>query len=536
MHRRTIAVIWLCIIFAILPSIYCFASSTALPDIDSYSKGDYIIRPEEYLIDHLYKTNGLIGLSEGHPMPTSADLRDCLLVPGIGETFIALKTNNIPYNYCIFISRNIPVSLQPQFTTPVINYKSRSTIKYEVSVFMNPDLTNNLSTTNFAYGCAALGCLTNKSIFIPISARLALPTAGHQEYYYTASVDLSNSVLYSDEVLGKYRQWYSNDVDFTQEHLAETLQKMNISLEPQKPSGLYGFLIRASYQDLTEVEDPTLDPTLGAKAAASTQAANPAIASFSRNYLSNSNQWILKGAIFYPITIFKNADNLLYLVPSVSADREFNNETTTNSVDSLIFRLGSVYSHLGTNSYANIGTLRLAGDYATDTDFRSLVAAVEGDWEPDLGIFNRFGIDKIEIFSGNEMYSPLFGIRSIYLPKIRWTTAFHTEYGYTVKKGTKQQLAGDPSSLRVGPILTLSIQPFPAITAMQLNKFQVSLSYEYLDGLVGSPVGSHDFKFQGTYPILGSDNISLTAAYEDGLTPIVKDHIKSFNFGLGVKF
>jgi hypothetical protein len=303
---------------------------------------------------------------------------------------------------------------------------------------------------------------------------------------------------------------------------------MGINLMPQKKSAdLFGFLIRATYQDLTAIEDPTLP-----KAAVSTQAANPAVASFFRSYLTSSNQWTLKAALFRPINISSNfSGGLLYLVPSASVDEEFNNENSSNSVDSLIFRLGSIYSYLGDSTDFNFGTFRISGDYATDTSFKSLVAAAEGDWEPDLAFFNSRGI-----FPGNEVYNPLFGIESKYCPLIRWTIDLHTEYGYTVKTGNKPQLAGDPSSLRIGPIPTLSIVPFPAISTLQLQKFQISFSYEYLRTIIGQPTDCHDFTIQGKYPLWGSDNISLSVAYEDGDTPIVKDRIQSLTVGVGIKF
>jgi hypothetical protein len=531
MYLRIIKLLSICLFALPLLQPQGYAAPANLPDIDSYSDGTNVVRAEEYLIDHLYRTNGVIGLSQTYLMPKSSALNKCLLLQiptlGDGSTYIALKTNNIPNNFYLLLSSNVPIP-PPPFASYLINYSSKSTLGYDISVFSSTSLTNDLPINSFRMGAAELVCFTNKLITIPISAGLFSTSSLPPTKYYTASVDMTKPVYLSDIVLGKYGQLYPSDKIYTQDHLGETLSKMNISLVPQKKStDLFGFLVRATYQDLTAVEDPTLP-----KAAASKQAANPAVASFFRSYSTDSNQWILKGALFRPITISSNlGGGLLYLVPSVSVDREFNNETSSNSVDSLTFRFGSVYSYLGNSSDFNYGTLRISGDYATDTSFKSLVAAAESDWEPDLAFFNSRGI-----FPGNELYSPLFGIESIYCPKIRWTTTFHAEFGYTVKAGGKHQLAGDPSALRLGPIATISILPFPAVTTLQLNKFQISLSYEYLREIVGDPSDSDDFKIQGTYPMFGSDNVSLTMAYENGYTPIVKDRIQSLTLGIGIKF
>jgi hypothetical protein len=268
------------------------------------------------------------------------------------------------------------------------------------------------------------------------------------------------------------------------------------------------FLIRASYEDATAAEDQTL-----AKAADSFKSANPGIVSFARNYLSNSNQWIMKASILYPFTY--PAGSPLHFVPSVSLDREFNNRTD-REVDSLIFRIGA-YSDFNTGPWNH--SFRLYGDYATDFEFRTSIPAAELDYEPTLG---RYG-DGV-------FYDLLHWRDNSPMLSMRYSGYLHQEYGVVSSSGGKPQLAGTTDFYRLGPAFKLALNPF------FYERLSVLGTYEYLYGAEGNPTYSHDFKVQANFNIDPQGHYTLNASYEDGSTPIVKDAIQTFLIGFGFKF
>lgn len=298
-------------------------------------------------------------------------------------------------------------------------------------------------------------------------------------------------------------------------------------------------LLRATYQDINTIQDPQNRQAT----AEADKAANPATASFFRNYSTGSNAWTIKASLVYLANVNSNLlvdGDRDQLIAGVSVDREFNNQSEAHSVDSLIFRLGDIYQYWGKSTNCNFGTLRFAGDYATDTSFNSLVAGAELDYRPDLGFFNcHEWLGGWRPLQGYGYYLPAFGSGALlgtWAPRVSWNAALHSEYGYTVRQGNKAQLAGDPNSFRLGPVASVSVQPFPALSALNLRALTVNISYEYLGGIVSGPNSSHDFKVQATYPFIpGVQNVSLTVAYENGLAPILKDKVNTLTVGLGVK-
>jgi hypothetical protein len=339
--------------------------------------------------------------------------------------------------------------------------------------------------------------------------------------------------------------------------LLEAVVIVSKSFQPPPPAQpkwltdtLSHLVVVATYQDIRNIQDPrdrvqsstskqVANSTAPPSGAGATQ--NPATFSFARNNLTASNQWTIKASVSVLGNVLDGPfGGRFQWVPSFSIDREFNNINISNSVDSMTFRLGNIYENIGDRTDINFGTLRLAGDYGTDTSFESLLAGGELDWTPNLNFFNEptlFG--GWRPLMGYGKYGSLFGIHGVgnWVPQVRWDVGLHTQYTYTVKAGKKHHLKGDPSYLGIGPLFNVSLQPLP-YTVMNLNRFIINFSYEYLGGAVGDPGASHNLNVTAAYPLLGSgpQSLNLTASYQTGLAPIVKDKVDSLIVGLGVKF
>jgi hypothetical protein len=292
----------------------------------------------------------------------------------------------------------------------------------------------------------------------------------------------------------------------------------------------FPLLFRRSYSDVTAGEDPSApDPK-------SLREAEAAQFSYSHDYLAQSDQWSIAAAVIMPMELINNNDQpasqeglelqILDFVPSVSLNRITNNKDATKEVDELTFRAGLFSKWLGIVGPLRLLKLSAYATYATNSGFHDGgIVAGEVDLEPITTLpGNRTFYRLAKNGTGKEG-------RAGSLIEYHWRTYLHSEFGGHVGDAPGQ--VNEEDFFRVGPVLSLQLDPF------FLQRTNASISYTYLAGLSGGPASSHHLLAK-----LGvildrtpdTDHWTLNATYEDGDTPLVKNHVRTFLLSLGIKY
>ena len=302
---------------------------------------------------------------------------------------------------------------------------------------------------------------------------------------------------------------------------------VNTSSETGLP-GIYGFLVRRSYSDVTSAEDPSISNGRG-----SYEEANPAQFSYTRDFLSGSNQWAAVGSVIRPFHFDLDGApssktmvlDSLSLVPSITFDRVSDDTNRAKNVDSLTFRVGLFGEVAGGPRPLRLMDFRLYATYATNFHLDSGVVAGEFDWEPTTSL------------PGNRTFRRLFRNhsgaegRAGSLLEFHWRFFVHSEFGGHTGSDLPSSTMQD--FFRTGPVLELKIDPF------FFQRLTGTLNYSYLAGPIGTPAQNHHL-LAGLSFILDPDpktqHWTLDATYEDGDTPLVNQNVQTFLLSLGVKY
>jgi hypothetical protein len=302
--------------------------------------------------------------------------------------------------------------------------------------------------------------------------------------------------------------------------------------ESKKQDTFYGFLIRRSYSDVTSEDDPSV-----ASPADSRDKARPAQFSYTRDYLTDSNEWSAVAAIIRQFKLYSNPQDpnnaphrdhivleAVNFVPSISLDRETNSKDHTKDVDSLIFRAGMFSEFSG-------GPLRLMdfrayASYATNTHINGGIIAGEVEWEPTTSIPGNQAFYNLIAPEGPKERT----IRQNAVLAFRWRGYLHSEFGGQNGAAFEQKGAND--FVRVGPMVEFTLDPLFS------QHLTASVTYGYLEGISGSPANSHHLVANLGLILdnLETRHWTLNASYEDGESPLVAEPVKQFVLSLGVKY
>jgi hypothetical protein len=309
----------------------------------------------------------------------------------------------------------------------------------------------------------------------------------------------------------------------------EPTEKSGFRLFKEQP---FQLLFRRSYSDVTSGQDPSAKD-----AKESVRQAEAAQFSYSHDYLTGANQWSAVAAVIAPIELYRNlapasqsglALQLFDLVPSVSLNRITNDKDTSKEADELTFRVGVFSQWLGIRGPLRLLNLSGYATYATNSEFHDGgIIAGEIDLEP-LTNFpgNRTFTRLAENGSGKES-------RAGSLIEYHWKAYLHTEFGGHEGSSTGSSQSGNNDFFRVGPVLSLQLDPF------FLQRMNASVAFSYLAGVAGSPTDSHHLVAKLGFILdrtPDTDHWTLNATYEDGDTPLVQNRVRTFLLSLGVKY
>jgi hypothetical protein len=306
----------------------------------------------------------------------------------------------------------------------------------------------------------------------------------------------------------------------------------SVASESKQPDTLFGFFVRRSYSDVTSEDDPSVtDP------ADSRDKARPAQLSFTRDYLTESNEWSAVAAVIRPFKLYSNPQDpnnaphrdhivldLVNFVPSISLDRESNSRDHTKDVDSLIFRAGT-FARFSGGPFL-LMDFRGYASYATSTQINGGIIAGELEWEPTTSIPGNRAFYNLIAPAGPRDRT----VRQNAVLAFRWRGYLHSEFGG--HSGAAFEQNGVNDFVRIGPMVEFTLDPlFSAhLTA--------SINYGYLEGIRGTPASSHHLVANLGYILdsLESRHWTLNASYEEGESPLVQQPVKQFVLSLGVKY
>jgi hypothetical protein len=322
------------------------------------------------------------------------------------------------------------------------------------------------------------------------------------------------------------------------------------------PKGFLGPKIRASYSDTLSSEDPTVTILDGAKQPTAVKDITGALFSYTKDFVASSDAWVAKGAVLAPyvkrtdtIITENNGGIVAYgVIPSISFDRETNNQKKASAIDSLIFRTG-VYEKYETGGPLYAQTFRLFGTYGTDFEFRSQNPAMQFEYEPQININKYLGTDSTYSLisvdaakDGQDIKEPV-GInendptaqKTILAYSLR--AYLHGEYGNINEPANKIGIInGD--FFRVGPKMEFKLAPFFT------KNLSLTASYSYLPDIIGHNQRNDYLELSAEYDIITQDMIDkdgltlplvgVKATYDDGGIDLTKQKVQSFLVGLSI--
>jgi len=295
--------------------------------------------------------------------------------------------------------------------------------------------------------------------------------------------------------------------------------------------------IRASYTDALASEDPTLS-----KNPAKVSDLTGALFSYTRDFIADSNAWVAKGAVLFPISNSYDVNVRTFqlqkygVIPSVSFDREFSDKDAKKNVDSLIFRIGAFAGVTGVGPFDSL-TLRLFATYGTDFEFNSEVPAGEFELEPTYSDSPWFGLGRIVRLIPFGVVPDPSKAPTIQLA-YQLRLILHGQGGEVVDNGAQ---TGVPqrSFFRMGPKLQLRLDP------LFVKQLICTISYEYLAPLSGYTANNDLLtiapelflnKPKDDATILNAPLISLKASYQEGGIDLTKQRVQTFLVGLGITY
>lgn len=265
-----------------------------------------------------------------------------------------------------------------------------------------------------------------------------------------------------------------------------------------------GFQLRSSYSELgTEVKD-----------------SDPATFGFVQDFQDDSQTWIAKGAVGYPVTIVPDYQ----LIPGITFDRVTGGDDPT---DSLTFRMGASATWLrdteaepGFFRWLDKHTLLLDATYATDFDFDSRLPGAEISWTPILDKRIRF--------------LPMTRFGAVGNSGLEWRVGFqlHSEGGVVSEAGSQESLVGYTRYFRIGGNASMHWR-HEKLEALSL--FATATDYESL--FDGSPsVRQIETGLAWRFGAEDSDPFSIRLEYRLGRIPITAQEVDQLTLQFAIKF
>lgn len=244
--------------------------------------------------------------------------------------------------------------------------------------------------------------------------------------------------------------------------------------------------------------------------------ADPALFSFGRDYFTNENTWVAKGAIMYNIidTTYTNKnDERLFIFPSIAFNRVWSPDPTKEA-NSLIFRMGSHYVFIP-EKIIEVHALRFYVNYGTDFAFQSKQAGLELEWEP---LFRKGP------FGHYKKLGPQSGATII---EWRITAFLRAESGYVFEAGNKENLEDDDGFIRAGGKGKIDIRV--------LKNIKLSGDLTYLKGISGKIKESQLNTLSASYSLDEKDQVSIKLEYQKGNILLTQEEVENLLLGFAIK-
>jgi hypothetical protein len=317
-----------------------------------------------------------------------------------------------------------------------------------------------------------------------------------------------------------------------------TIHRHGAAAEPKKI--FQGVKIRASFDDVLTSEDPT-SSAFGGDEKSGVSDLTGASFSYTHDYREDSNAWATKGALLLPFSVTRDVSNTTTsqmalknygFVPSVSFDRETNDQAADKEVNSLIFRTGVFAKWLGPKPLTAL-TLRAYFTYGTDFEFKSATPAAELELEPVIGGRGAFGIGSRHfIFPADAASVKTFALTNV---AYQLRATLHGYYGQTVDAGKTG--APEQDFARLGPKLQLRLDP------LFTKRLTCNINYEYQGDIVGHSTRHGLLSIEPEFVLnppssddasLDKPIIKLHLSYQDGGIDLTAENVHTLLIGLGV--
>lgn len=248
---------------------------------------------------------------------------------------------------------------------------------------------------------------------------------------------------------------------------------------------------------------------------------NPAIFSWSRNFIQDGDTWAARGAVG---AYFESENKRSALSLGADFDRVDSDVPGEKDVDTLVFRaMGSWMPAWGKNvPGADALEIRYGADYGTNFNFEGGALGAAMELEP---------IWSIRAFKGvHSLFGTGGGRSRLNSPAIALRNHFRIEGGSTVddfQAGAGQN--GD--YLRAGGVVEAALWPFGTDRPISLTA-----SYGYLAELAGDGPDYHSFKAGVEWRLDKEGHFALRLEYVNGLTPLVLQEQENLLLSLSVRF
>lgn len=248
---------------------------------------------------------------------------------------------------------------------------------------------------------------------------------------------------------------------------------------------------------------------------------NPAIFSWSRNFIQDGDTWAARGAVG---AYFESENKRSALSLGADFDRVDSDGPGDKDVDTLVFRaMGSWMPAWGKDvPGANALEIRYGADYGTNFDFDGGALGAALELEP---------IWSIRAFKGvHALFGTTSGRSRLNSPAIALRNHLRIEGGSTLddfQAGAGQN--GD--YLRAGGVMEAALWPFGTKSPLALTA-----SYGYLAELAGNGEDYHNFKAGAEWRLDKEGHFALRLEYVDGLTPLLLQEQQNLLLSLSVRF
>ncbi|MEM9064823.1 MAG: hypothetical protein AAGB51_04970 [Planctomycetota bacterium] len=256
------------------------------------------------------------------------------------------------------------------------------------------------------------------------------------------------------------------------------------------------------------------------------KSANGAKLSYTHNLRDDDTTWYAKGALIAPLVFTDPAGPLQLSTAALSIDFDRQGTTADGAPErsELTAKLTGVFEFgddrtelLGNTTKGTAHTLTLSAAYATDFDFESSTVAAEAIYTP-TPFDNRWAIGRIR----NDLLWGTLGLR--------WRPEAVLRYGTTLDAGDVASLEDNDVFLRIGPRASVDLYPSWA------ERLSVTMSYEYLAGLVGNEETVDQFSAKLKWDLIPNGQLALEAEYLVGESPLLASDTETVSVALSLKY